>query len=327
MARPLRLKVADAFHHVTSRGNGRRDIFLDDEDRHQFLNLLGKTSAKHRLTIHAYALMPNHYHLLPHTLDENLSPSIQWLNSVYGQWFNRRHDRAGHLFQGRFHSTLVAGDRHFLAVSRYIHQNPCKAGLASAPKDYEWTSCRAFIKSVPIPSWLEPNLTLNLLNTGTDDGPQSFLEFMSQPQASDPFEESIGGSILAGQPFIAPLKELAHHTAQSSREFPHRQAYETRIEAGAVLRAVNRELGCVASDLNHAWSRKASHRALTAYLLRERAGLNLREIGRICGLSVSGACKMVASVRTRLRTEPELQETLGRVDHCLKTQISRSDPN
>jgi REP element-mobilizing transposase RayT len=102
MARPLRLDHAGAVWHVTSRGNERREIFRDDEDRERFLTTLGRVIRIFRWRVHAYVLMGNHYHLLVETPEANLSRGMRHLNGVYTQEFNRRHGRVGHLLQGRF---------------------------------------------------------------------------------------------------------------------------------------------------------------------------------------------------------------------------------
>ena len=106
MSRPLRLDHAGAIWHVTSRGNEKQAIFLDDRDRRQFLEGLARVVEACRWQVHAYVLMGNHYHLLFET-PEPLSRGMQRLNGSYTQKFNWRHQRVGHLFQGRFRSILV----------------------------------------------------------------------------------------------------------------------------------------------------------------------------------------------------------------------------
>src|SRR6266496_6859983 len=106
MARPLRLDHAGAVWHVTSRGNERREIFRDDEDRERFLRILARVVEEFRWRVHAYVLMGNHFHLLIETPEPTLSRGMQHLNGAYTQSFNRRHRRVGHLLQGRFKAIL-----------------------------------------------------------------------------------------------------------------------------------------------------------------------------------------------------------------------------
>lgn len=111
MARPLRLEYPGALYHVTSRGNARARIYLDDADYRGFLELAGEVCERHNWRIHAYCLMGNHYHLVVETPDPTLSQGMRQLNGVYTQDFNRRHARAGHLFQGRYTAIVVDQDR------------------------------------------------------------------------------------------------------------------------------------------------------------------------------------------------------------------------
>src|SRR5436190_1240824 len=101
MARPLRIVRAGAWYHITARGNELRIIYRSDRDRHQFLDLLGEMVELFKVSLHAYVLMDNHYHLLMQLNEANLSRAVHWLNVSYSVWFNRRHVRPCHLFQGR----------------------------------------------------------------------------------------------------------------------------------------------------------------------------------------------------------------------------------
>ncbi len=140
MARPLRLHVPGALYHVMSRGNAKQSIFLRDEDYRQFLDLLTVTTARFDIVCRAYCLMPNHFHLLLEPSAHPLSRMMQQLNSAYSQWFNRRHQRVGHVLQGRFKALLVDRNEYFLQVLRYILLNPVRAGLAGSAQEWHWSS-------------------------------------------------------------------------------------------------------------------------------------------------------------------------------------------
>lgn len=145
MARPHRPQVAGGVYHITARGNRRQPIFLDDRDRHSFLTLLEDVVGRHGWRIHAYCLMPNHFHLLVETTEANISIGMQRLNFRYAQWFNHRHDLDGHLFQGRFHSVLAESTWYVVELARYIVLNPVRAGLCQHPGEWRWSSYRATI--------------------------------------------------------------------------------------------------------------------------------------------------------------------------------------
>jgi REP element-mobilizing transposase RayT len=110
MARPLRIERPGGRYHVTARGNEQKAIYRGERDRLHFLELLAELPERFGVRIHAYTLMDNHFHLLMETPEANLSRAMQWLSVSYSVWFNRRHNRSGHLFQGRFKAVLVEDD-------------------------------------------------------------------------------------------------------------------------------------------------------------------------------------------------------------------------
>jgi REP element-mobilizing transposase RayT len=129
MSRPLRLEYPGSLWHVTVRGNGRQDVFRDDRDRQFLLELLGDCVNRFAWILPAYVLMSNHFHLVNELTSETLSRGMQWLNGTYSQAFNRRHERVGHLFQGRFKAFLIEKEAYFLEVLRYVVLNPVRAGM------------------------------------------------------------------------------------------------------------------------------------------------------------------------------------------------------
>lgn len=150
MSRPIRLEYPGAVYHVTVRGNEKRKIFCDDSDRILLLDLLGKAVDRFGWILTAYGLMPNHFHLVMELISANLSRGMQWLNGTYAQAFNRRHDRVGHLFQGRFKAFLVDKENYMLEVLRYVVLNPVRAKMVSRPEDYAWSSHRATVGEAPV---------------------------------------------------------------------------------------------------------------------------------------------------------------------------------
>jgi REP element-mobilizing transposase RayT len=154
MARPLRVHIPGVLYHVMSRGNARQQIFLDADDYARFLTRLTVTAARFGVRCRAYCLMVTHFHLL---LEPNLFPlsrMMQQLNSSYSQSFNRRHERVGHVLQGRFKSPMIDGDDYLRRVLRYITLNPVRAGLVATPEDWPWSSYRATAGLESPPSFL-----------------------------------------------------------------------------------------------------------------------------------------------------------------------------
>ena len=148
MGRPRRLSISNTTYHITSRGDNRETLFRDDTDYQRYLQLLKAYKTKWRYLLFSYALMPNHVHLLlrPTTAEGTVSHILHDVQARYARFFNRRYERTGHVFQGRFHASIIKRDSYLLAASRYIHLNPVRAGLCRTASAYPWTSMRAYIE-------------------------------------------------------------------------------------------------------------------------------------------------------------------------------------
>jgi len=156
MARKLRIQFPGAIYHVMSRGNHREDIFRDDIDRESFLKTLADTCAKTAWQVHAFCLMPNHFHLVVETPQPNLVAGMKWFLGTYTARFNRRHKLNGHVFAGRYKSLLVGGEGGYLrTVCEYVHLNPVRAKLLppeAALRSYRWSS----FSLIPLPAEQRP---------------------------------------------------------------------------------------------------------------------------------------------------------------------------
>ena len=155
MARPLRIEFPGAIYHVTSRGDRREAIFVDDVDREALIDVVATGMSRFDAQVLAYCLMGNHYHFVLHTRKANLSLLMRHLNGVYTQAFNRPHNKVGHLLQGRFKAILVDRDAYLLEVCRYVELNPVRAHMVNQPAQWQWSSYRAHVGQAPTPQWLD----------------------------------------------------------------------------------------------------------------------------------------------------------------------------
>ena len=146
---------------MTSRGDGKDDIYLKDSDRELFLEVLEDVKKHFNWTLHAYCLMDNHYHLLVETPDGNLSKGMRHLNGVYTQRFNREHGRAGHVFQGRYKAILVQKGSYLLELAHYIVLNPVRARMVKEAKDWFWSSYRNTSGLEETTNWLSVDWILS----------------------------------------------------------------------------------------------------------------------------------------------------------------------
>ena len=166
MARKLRVEYAGAIYHVMNRGDRRELIFVDDADRQRFIDTLGEACAKTGRQVHAYVLMPNHFHWVVETPQPNLVAGMKWLLGTYTSRFNRRHKLFGHLFSGRYKSLIVdgSGGGYLKSVGDYVHLNPARAKLvvADAPlQSFAWSSWLAYLLvRSKRPAWLRADRLL-----------------------------------------------------------------------------------------------------------------------------------------------------------------------
>ena len=167
MSRPQRLEFSGAVYHVIARGNEQREVFRDNSDREIYLRRLAHYRDRFRFRLYAYCLMTNHLHLAVETGPVPLSRIVLALHGSYAQEFNHRHQRVGHLFQGRYKALLVQKTSYLLALVRYIHENPVKAGIVPEPRLYRWSSDRFYRGERP-PDWLDTHGLFELL--GADPG-------------------------------------------------------------------------------------------------------------------------------------------------------------
>jgi REP element-mobilizing transposase RayT len=191
MTYPPRICFDGAHYHVMVRGNNRMPIFVDDFDRRHWLHLLSRYKNRFRFRLHAYVLMPNHVHLvLQPATGTTISRVMQCLTVAYTKYFNTRHQRVGHVFQGRFRSRLIDTDNYLLVVSRYVHLNPVRAELVSRPADFPWSSYRAYLKSPEDPLRLvDPEDVLALVSRAASHqraGYRAFVEMAADASLPDP---------------------------------------------------------------------------------------------------------------------------------------------
>jgi putative transposase len=143
MARKLRLHIAGMPVHLIQRGNNRCPCFVEDSERLLYLSLLKEAARMHGCGVHAFVLMTNHVHMLASAGDEKaISRMMKRIGESYVRIFNKRHDRTGTLWEGRFRASIVDSRAYFLTCQRYIECNPVRAGMVSAPGDYPWSSFR-----------------------------------------------------------------------------------------------------------------------------------------------------------------------------------------
>jgi putative transposase len=165
VVRRARQKSSSGVYHIITRGANRQEIFHDEEDRIRFLDTLQKYKIKSEIIMYAWCLMGNHVHLLLKEGNESISTVMKRIGVSYANYYNWKYKTTGHLFQDRFKSENVETVNYLLTATRYIHQNPVKAGIVAKPHEWKWSSCRGYYgETVYPPNLLDPRYLLNIFS-------------------------------------------------------------------------------------------------------------------------------------------------------------------
>jgi putative transposase len=210
------------------RGNARNKIFLSDQDRENFLLVLGAVVKRFNWFCHAFCLMDNHYHLMIETPDANLSRGMRQLNGVYTQKYNWWHSKTGHIFQGRYKSILVEKENYLLELCRYVVLNPVRANMVEKPDAWKWSSYEATAGLKPVPDYLAVGWILRPFGSNKKEAQRRYRKFAREGiQAGSPWDDLQGQILLGEEGFIDKFKD--HLTDKEKiKEIPRAQRYVSR---------------------------------------------------------------------------------------------------
>lgn len=292
MARPLRVEFQGALYHVIVRGNERKAVFRDDRDRKDYLRRLAHYAQKLEFRVLAYCLMDNHVHLAIERGKVTLSRIMACLQSSYTQYFNRRHRRVGHLFQGRYKAFLIEKDSYGLALLRYIHENPVKAGVVSAPHEYEWSSDRYYRRGKG-QEWLDVDRLLPMLGRGRSAAIRGYRKLMRE-ELEEPYEkvETWGQAVKGDEAFADRMLKAAGEPRVLRRN----------LTVEAIARSVIQAQGISPEQvMTQGRGRAGSEaRALTAWVGRAVAGISIARTAKHFGRDTSSMARNVARLEDRM---------------------------
>jgi len=285
MARPWRIQFENATYHITTRGNNWQEIFLDDGDRVIFLKLLNRAITRFKLEVFAFTLMSNHFHLFLRTPEANLIPAMHWLNGTYTVYFNFKHKRIGHLFQGRYKSVLVLGDAHWLHLSMYVHLNPVRAGMVQNPAHYKWSSFLDYVSPKPRFGWLKRDEILSRYGSSRMARLRNYRkECLSLAGSKPSFVEQLKRGIVIGP---AALKEellKKYRPAGKAEEVTeYSQAKRKSIDPDWELRRVAKVFGEKPERLKNR-GRNLPARLAAYHHLVEHCGMSMAEVAGLMGV-------------------------------------------
>jgi REP-associated tyrosine transposase len=322
MSRPIRIAYPGAWYHVMNRGRRAEDIYLDKKDYHAFVELLKETSQAWNIRIAAYCLMPNHYHMLVHTPEGNISRAMRHINGVYTQRFNTRHQVDGQLFRGRYKSILVNGDSYLLQLVRYIHRNPLKSGIVENMNAYPWTSHKAYLSVAKKWDWLHKQFILALLTGKKKSQIGTYRRFVSIDDDKE-IENVLAGkkwpSLLGPQDFLDWVK-ATYQDIYGGDEMP--QARELYPDADRIIAFVcdhyKVEIGELFTSKRGTFNEP---RCAAIFLIRRLRHDKLKDIGNIFNLDkYSSVSSILERMKSRMKHDRKLRNRIQK----LETQIRKS---
>lgn len=317
MARPLRLAFPGSTWHITARGNEKKNIVCDDRDAQRFVDFAGEASARFGWIVYQYVLMTNHYHLVLELTRDTLSKGLAWLNGRYAQMFNGRHERVGHLFQGRFGARLIEKETYLKEVLRYVVLNPVRAGMVSRPEDYRWSSYRATAGLSAPPPWLDVDRTLVAFAPEREAAREFFVSFVRAGIGEEsPWNDVVGQIYLGSKDWVDGVRaKIASHPR--SDDFPRVQIDPISHTMSEVVRAVGLVFGMTDEEIR--FGHGGTARSLAAWLGCHEGQMDLRAIA--AGLrmrSTGGVSKMIRSCAEQLKADRQLQSCADRCTSILR---------
>ncbi len=334
MARSLRIQFPGAYYHVTCRGNARQEIFAGDRDRAAFLSLLKQSEEIYQIEVLAYVLMDNHFHFLVKTPLGNLQEFMRHFNISYTSYFNRRHKKTGHLYQGRYKSFLIDAENYLQEVSRYIHLNPirvrAKSGLSLAEKrnylrKYRWSSLGGYLERKDRVGFLKIVEVLGEFGGDTRRGRTGYERFVREgleKGLKSPLGVGKGHGIVGEEDFVERVRRRFERKGVRSREVPGLRKVISEVEPKRILGVISKVMGVDEGELLGRWKRekgRKGERGLVMEMLYRYGGMNQREIGELMGLDYSA----VSVGRKRFREAVEEDRRLGGLARRVETVISQ----
>ena len=315
MARPLRIEYAGGHYHVHNRGNAGERVLAQDRDKEKFLEYIAEAAGRCEFILHCYCLMDNHFHLLVETRRSNLSMAMQWLNVSYAAWYNRKHGRRGHVFQGRFKSYLIDADEYLTTLSRYIHLNPVRAGLVASPRDYAWSSYRFFMGEQSGADWLETKTIFEKFSRRPSAAKlayKGFVEDVKEEDLKNPSDGAIGGCIIGGEDFVKWVQKNLLAGREEKKDIPQLKKLRPLVSIDQIIKEVGRTFGCASVDIQKSGKKKNIARDVAIYIARSKSGLSCKELGvRFGDITGAGVTMKYTCIKRLLVDDRKLAKKIG----------------
>jgi len=310
MARPLRIEYPGAYYHITSRGNERKDVFKNYRDREKFLGYLETAGKRYGAVIHVYCLMTNHYHLLLETPRGNLSQIMRHVNGAYTIYFNKKRERAGHLFQGRYRAILINADEYAQELSRYIHLNPVRAGMVSRPEDHAWSSYCVYIGQEKKPDWLAVDFVLNYFGKNRSVARSRYREFVTSligKSYESPIEKVVASTILGNEDFVERIRKKYLPERKDVRNVPALSMLSEQLSLEDIMKHTQTLFQ----------NEPRLSRKVALYISHRYSGRKLKDIGSYFDMGESAVSQASSRFASLIKKDQQLRKRIEQVNREL----------
>jgi putative transposase len=334
MARSLRIQYPGAHYHVTCRGNERRKIFRDDQDREIFLERLALSLEIYEVSLLCYVLMDNHFHLLVMTPKGNLAEFMRHFNISYTSVFNRRHRRVGHLYQGRYKAFLIDADNYLLALSRYIHLNPVRLKAFEKKmadekwaelSQFRWSSLQGYLFSTKREAFVDYEMVLSQTGGDSRKGRREYRTFILsglEGELENPLELGRGHGIVGGKDFIDWVKGKLLNGKSQRREQPALRELGREWDPEELVQKFSVLTGMARGELCRK-GKQSVERAMLMELIYRFCQISQPEIGKLVGgLDYAAVSQARGRLNKRLAQDAQVRERFQQI-HSSLIQLSR----
>ena len=322
MSRPLRIEYPGAYYHIMNRGRARQRIYRNQADYQRFIHLLSETCAMWGIRVHAYSLMPNHYHLVLETPQGNVSRAMRHLDGVYTQRYNRAHGLDGTLFRGRYKAILIDKDSYLLQVVRYIHLNPVQGKIVMEPGEHPWTSHRYYAGKGGGPVGLVMEEVLGQFHKRRRQAINRYIRFVNEgidDQTRVLYGRDRWPSILGSEGFKEKIREGLERRI-GDYEIPQAKRERGSPSLGLIENTVRESYGMGVRELRRKQRGRGNEaRNVAIYLGRTMGGYKLIELGQHWGgLRYSSISGIVYEVETSMSKDKQMRKRLEEIkNHIL----------
>jgi putative transposase len=275
---------------------------------------LRRTVETYEWQIHAFVLMPNHDHLFLETPRPNLSRGMQFLNGCYSSYFNKRHGRVGHLFQGRFKALLIEKQGHYTEISRYIHLNPVRSRLVRKPEDWRWSSYAGYHNADRTMEWITYSAVLDEFGASSTGSRAHYRQFISEgleTECSAPWDDAVADLILGSDEFVDEVRKLVDGK-ELKNALPQLGRLRDRPSLKKIIHAVAIELQADTRLWAHGRRVRDNSRALAAFIARRRFGYSTTAVAHALGFANTSG--VTSSIRRIELAMPGVNAVLTKIE-------------